>query len=306
MNRMHRETIIIPWQESWKKMFETEKAHIAEGMTAAGLEGNVYHVGSTSVKGMCARPIIDILFCPAQETSLEKCAAVLEGIGYTNLGECGRPGRLFLTKGDKENETFYLHLCDEDHQVAKDQKLFRFIQTHDETVFHEYMQLKRQLAEMFPHDRDVYRTVKGRFVEGVLSAYRLGEKTAAAKVVEGGGKEDKRVKYWIYQFEATEKAMADMEAYCQKNELTMDEFFQEAVRYWINLVENDPEGGRKAAEEARNLKEEDVGVRLIRYYPVYKGETEARALKRTLAEEADAAVRREDEGAEADRRGNGK
>ena len=120
MNRMHRETIIIPWQESWKKMFETEKAHIAEGMTAAGLEGNVYHVGSTSVKGMCARPIIDILFCPAQETSLEKCAAVLEGIGYTNLGECGRPGRLFLTKGDKENETFYLHLCDEDHQVAKD------------------------------------------------------------------------------------------------------------------------------------------------------------------------------------------
>ncbi len=306
MNRMHRETIIIPWQESWKKMFETEKAHIAEGMTAAGLEGNVYHVGSTSVKGMCARPIIDILFCPAQETSLEKCAAALERIGYTNLGECGRPGRLFLTKGDKENETFYLHLCDEDHQVAKDQKLFRFIQTHDETVFHEYMQLKRQLAEMFPHDRDVYRTVKGRFVEGVLSAYRLGEKTAAAKVVAGVGQEDKRVKYWIYQFEATEKAMADMEAYCQKNELTMDEFFQEAVRYWINLVENDPEGARKAAEEARNLKEEDVGVRLIRYYPVYKGETEARALKRTLAEEADAAVRREDEGAEADRRGNGK
>ena len=241
---------------------------------------------------MCARPIIDILFCPAQETALEKCAAALEGIGYTNLGECGRPGRLFLTKGDKENETFYLHLCDEDHPAAKDQ-MFRFIQTHDETVSHEYMQLKRQLAEMFPHDRDVYRTVKGRFVEGVLSAYRLGEKTAAAKVVEGGGKEDKRVKYWIYQFEATEKAMADMEAYCQKNELTMDEFFQEAVRYWVNLVKNDPEGARKAAEEARNLKEEDVGVRLIRYYPVYKGETEARALKRTLAEEAD-------------RRGNGK
>ena len=140
---------------------------------------------------------------------------------------------------------------DYDHPVAKDQKLFRFIQTHDETVSHEYMQLKRQLAEMFPHDRDVYRTVKGRFVEGVLSAYRLGEKTAAAKVVEGGGKEDKRVKYWIYQFEATEKAMADMEAYCQKNELTMDEFFQEAVRYWINLVENDPEGGRKAGRRRK-------------------------------------------------------
>lgn len=83
-------------------------------------------------------------------------------------------------------------------------------------------------------------------------------------------------------------------------------FFQEAVRYWINLAENDPEGARKAAEEAKNLKEEEVGIRLIRSYPVYKGETEAQALKRTLAEEAGAAGRRETEGAETDRRGNGK
>lgn len=291
MKEIHQETTIVPWQESWEKTFCEEKGRITDAITAAGLEGSIYHIGSTSVIGMCSKPIIDILVCPVPGTSLEACADVLVKIGYTNLGECGRPGRFFLTKGDRENETFYLQLCYEDHQVAKDQKLFRFIETHDETVFQEYMLLKTMLAGMFPQERDTYRTVKGRFVEGVLSAYRLGEKTTAEENLEAGIEDDKRIKYWIYQFETTEEARAEMEAYCQVHELTMDEFFESAVRYWVDFLKADPEGARKAAEEAKNLKEEDERIRLIRYYPVYNGETEVQALKRTLAEEADAGVK---------------
>ena len=289
MNKIHRETTMVPWRKEWKTTFCAEKNNISEAMTAAGLEGNVYHIGSTSVKGMCSKPIIDILFCPAQGTSHEKCAAVLEGIGYTNLGECGRPGRLFLTKGDKENETFYLHLCDEDHRVARDQKLFRFIETHDETVFREYMQLKQQLAEMFPQDRDAYRTVKGRFVESVLSAYRLGEKSAADSVRA----EDEQIRYWIFQFETTDELRDKIEACCRAHELTMDEFFRKALCCLNEWALSEPEGVKKAAEEIKDLKEEEADIRLIRYYPVYRWETEAQALKRKLAEEADAAAGRE-------------
>lgn len=61
MNGVHRVTQMVPWQESWEETFQEEKQQITAAMTAAGLTGNVFHVGSTSVKGMMAKPIIDIL-----------------------------------------------------------------------------------------------------------------------------------------------------------------------------------------------------------------------------------------------------
>ena len=285
MNGIHRVTKMVPWQESWENTFETEKNLIAEAMASAKLSGHVYHIGSTSVKGMISKPIIDILVCPETGSAVEGFLPTLEEIGYTNLGECGRPGRYFMTKGDEDNKTFYLHLCHEDHQVAKDQKLFRFIETNDPVIFSQYMHLKQMLAAAFPLDRNIYRSVKSTFVEGVLSAYRLGEKNTAEKTRKACIEDDKRIKYWIYQFEATEEARTEMEAYCKMHELTIDEFFERAVEYWIDFLKADPEVAKKAAEEMRNLKEKDVGIRLIRYYPVYRGETEAMALKRTLAEE---------------------
>ena len=44
-------------------------------------------------------------------------------------------------------------------------------------MFQTYMRLKKLLVAVFPLDRDMYRTVKGMFIEGVLSAYRLGQQS---------------------------------------------------------------------------------------------------------------------------------
>lgn len=284
-NSVHRLTQMVPWQESWELIFQEEKRLIADAMTAAGLNGNIYHTGSTSVKDMISKPIIDILLCPEKTAALDAFIPVLEQIGYTNLGECGRPGRFFLSKGNEENHTFYLHLCHEDHQVAIDQKLFQFIERNDPSVFYSYMRLKKALSVVFPLDRDEYRSVKGMYIDGVLNAYRLGERTLADKIMaEIGDEDDSRIKYWIYEFEMSEKARQEFDAVCALHELTPDEFMETALLDAIHRAKTDPEGYRKSCMEAQQAAGDDI--RLVRYYPVYKGETEAQAYRRKLAEEA--------------------
>lgn len=283
-NGVHRVTQMFPWQESWEESFVTEQALIMNTIVAAGLKGTVYHIGSTSVKGMISKPIIDILLCPEKTAALDAFIPVLEQIGYTNLGECGRPGRYFLSKGNEENHTFYLHLCYEDHQVAIDQKLFQFIERNDPNVFYSYMRLKKALSIMFPLDRDEYRSVKGMFIDGVMSAYRLGERTLADKILaEIGDEDDSRIKYWIYEFEMSEKTRQEFEAVCAVHELTPDEFMEAALRDAIYRAKTDPEGYRKSCMEIQQAGDDDI--RLVRCYPVYKGETEAQAYRRKLAEE---------------------
>lgn len=96
---------------------------------------------------------------------------------------------------------------------------------------------------------------------------------------------DEKIKYWMYEFEMSDEARGKIDEYCVFHELTLDEFFEEAVTWSIDMAENDPEGFKKLRDEMRARSDADYEIRLVRYYPVYKGETEAMALKRILAEE---------------------
>ncbi len=168
----HNEVSLVPWKEEWAHAFQAEKQRIVTSMSAMGHSGCVYHVGSTSIKGMVSKPIIDILVCPDEGIPLEDVIPDLARIGYKNLGDGDRPGRYFLSIGDQPNESFYVHLCQEDHPVAQDQLLFQKIERENPTVCGKYIRMKRLLAESFPEDREMYRELKGLFIEGVLSAYR--------------------------------------------------------------------------------------------------------------------------------------
>ena len=172
MSEIHDTVMVSPWRKEWAHEFHLEKQCIIGAMLANDHSAWVCHVGSTSVEGMVAKPIIDILVCPDEGISLLDVAADLEQIGYENLGECGRPGRYFLVSGDKPNETFYVHLCYKNHQVAQDQLLFQQIERTNKTVASNYAKLKLRLAEAFPEDRNMYRMLKGFYIESILDVWR--------------------------------------------------------------------------------------------------------------------------------------
>ena len=185
---IHNEVYLVPWKEEWAHAFHREKQCIIGAMIGNGHSGSVRHVGSTSIKGMVAKPIIDILVCPDDGIPLEDVIPDLEWIGYKNLGEGGRPGRYFMSRGDQPNETFYVHLCHESHPVAQDQLLFQRIERENPIICRKYIRMKLLLADMFPEDREMYRALKGLFIEGVLSAYRqaAGEEHKEDRHRQGG------------------------------------------------------------------------------------------------------------------------
>lgn len=172
MSSIHDTVILSPWRAEWVHEFHLEKQCIIGAMIANDHSAWVYHVGSTSVEGMVSKPIIDILVCPDEDIPLLDVAADLEQIGYTNLGECGRPGRFFLVSGNKPNKTFYVHLCYKNNSVAQDQLLFQQIERTNKTVAANYMALKLRLAEAFSEDRNMYRTLKGLYIQSILYVWR--------------------------------------------------------------------------------------------------------------------------------------
>lgn len=169
---IHEDVILEEWQEDWGKTFNDERDRIMLALEENSHHAAVYHVGGTSICGMTSKPIIDILVCPERRITLDECIADLVGIGYQDLGECGRPGRYFFSKGDQPNQTFYLHLCHSNHKVAQDQLLFQRIEQENPDVCRQYTNMKLMLKSLFPDNRYMYRQLKGVFIEGVLATWR--------------------------------------------------------------------------------------------------------------------------------------
>jgi len=169
---IHDDVWLAPWDPEWTHEFHMEKQCIVGSMMAEEHSAFVRHVGSTAIEGMPAKPIIDILVCPDRDVSLEDCIPDLERIGYRNLGECGRPGRYFLSSGEEPGKTFYLHLCYEDNPVAQDQLLFLEIMKESESLRAKYRYTKHLLECEYPDNREMYREMKGLFISGVLGGYR--------------------------------------------------------------------------------------------------------------------------------------
>ena len=97
--------------QQWPSKYVRERDYITEILKDNCI--SIYHIGSTSVPGLAAKPIIDIM---AVVRSLEKVDTVAEKfseIGYEYLGEFGITGRRYLRKGGDER-THQIHIFQAD------------------------------------------------------------------------------------------------------------------------------------------------------------------------------------------------
>ena len=89
--------------------------------------------------------------------------------------------------------------------------------------------------------------------------------------------------YWIYEFSATEAKKLEFEKAAAQLEMTMDEYLVDIVESALKQVRFDPEHPK---EDLIQKAERGSGIQLVRYYPVYKGETEEQAYLRKLKQTA--------------------
>ena len=88
--------------------------------------------------------------------------------------------------------------------------------------------------------------------------------------------------YWVYEFSATEERKQEFQKAAAQHGMTMDEYLVDIVESALKQVRFDPE---RPQEELIQKAERESGIRLVRYYPVYKGETEEQAFLRKLEQE---------------------
>lgn len=84
---------ILPYDPSWAKAFEAQTKQIQEALGAIDID--FHHIGSTSIPGMIARPIIDILGVVSSFTLTDPRGNDMRRLGYEVLGEFGMDDRRY-------------------------------------------------------------------------------------------------------------------------------------------------------------------------------------------------------------------
>ena len=168
---MSDQIVISEYDPRWPAIYEDEVARIL-AVTGDAITA-VEHVGSTSVPGLGAKPIIDIMAAVGQIDEAKKLLEPLSALGYTYLPEYEEmiPERRFFRRG-LESTSHHLHIVEATTDFWIDHLLFRdYLRSHRETAV-EYEEIKRALAARLGDDRAAFTTAKTSFIEPVLARAR--------------------------------------------------------------------------------------------------------------------------------------
>jgi GrpB-like predicted nucleotidyltransferase (UPF0157 family) len=154
---------VLPYDEQWKQDFLKIKAELADALGELAIK--IEHVGSTSVQGLSAKPIIDIDVVIKDYTVLEDVVSALGEIGYQHEGNLGIVGReAFKYDGKEHLQKHHLYVCPEDSPELKRHLAFRdYLRAHPEAV-REYGRIKEEGAKLYPDDIDGYIGHKSPFI----------------------------------------------------------------------------------------------------------------------------------------------
>lgn len=126
---------------------------------------NIYHIGSTSVENLRAKPIIDIMPVVRDISRVDDYNKDFAALGYEPKGEFGITGRRYFRKG-AEIRTHQIHIFEEGNlrDIKRHLAVRDYLRTHTRDSF-EYGKLKSRLADMFPEDIEAYCEGKDAFVK---------------------------------------------------------------------------------------------------------------------------------------------
>jgi GrpB-like predicted nucleotidyltransferase (UPF0157 family) len=160
--------LLSPYDATWPLEFAAEADRIERA--CRGLALRLEHIGSTSVPGLSAKPVIDILAGRPGNISGEVYVAAFRQLGYEHKGAYGVPGRNYFRRGTPR--THHVHLVSWSSATWEDHLLFRdYLRAHED-VAREYETLKREIMALYLQDKERYTDAKGPFVRSVVRRAR--------------------------------------------------------------------------------------------------------------------------------------
>ena len=162
-------TLVECYNPEWVNWFL--ELHALLGRTLAGHFYAIEHVGSTSVPGMTAKPIIDIDIV-MREGQFERIKSYLAPLGYEHVGDLGIAGReAFKLTGPLETTLppHHLYVLDKGAEELRKHLAFRdYLRAHPEWR-ERLSEHKWQLAVRFDNDREAYIDAKAPMVSKPLA-----------------------------------------------------------------------------------------------------------------------------------------
>lgn len=151
--------------DEWPQLFEEEAARIRAAVGCNVID--VQHVGSTSIPGMLAKPIIDIGIAVESFEDARICIESLQQIGYTYRGENGISRRHYFVKGNPR--THHIHMLEIASDDWKHLIRFRDQLRQGPELTEEYISLKRRLFSQFENNREAYQEGKASFIQSATN-----------------------------------------------------------------------------------------------------------------------------------------
>lgn len=166
--------VLAAHNSAWAKQFEDLAAQMKKACGDKLV--TIHHIGSTSVPGLAAKPLIDMMPELRHHEDGPTLAPLLEPLGFLYFGAYGIEGRhFFRRKGDVEVN---VHMFETGHIEIERHVVFRDALRSDSKLRDAYQSLKEELAARFPNDVDSYARSKSDFIEGVLRELGAPERPA--------------------------------------------------------------------------------------------------------------------------------
>ena len=162
-----RTILIDSYNSQWKTEFQKIKNMLYPYISDIIVD--IVHVGSTSVPGLPAKPIIDFIIIIDSYDEFPELMKRLEPFGYQHDGDGGIPGRERIKGGLYDGfMDYHMYVCPKHSEELRRQILFRDYLTKYPETAKIYGDLKIRLSQQFPHDIDGYTDGKHEFVENIL------------------------------------------------------------------------------------------------------------------------------------------
>ncbi len=172
-----RPVLILPYNTGWPGEFTKEAARI---QAAAGQFFHaIHHIGSTSVPGLAAKPIIDMLIGLKSLDDTPRFVPLLVDLGYRYFPEheMDLPERRYFSRVVDDSHGFHLHMVEPDSAFYRRHLAFRdYLRTHPDAR-DEYAALKIGLAAQYGSDREGYTDAKTEFIQRIEKLALAGDST---------------------------------------------------------------------------------------------------------------------------------
>jgi GrpB-like predicted nucleotidyltransferase (UPF0157 family) len=164
---------VVPHDLRWAALFAEEAARLRSALGDAVIA--IEHVGSTSVPGLPAKPILDLAASVPSLPAAAELIPVLRSLGYEHKPDPDLPERMYLVKGPPKRRTHHLSLAEPGSRFWRQHLLFRDLLRADPSLAGEYARLKQDLARRYPTDRPAYQAGKQAWIEAAIARAESSE-----------------------------------------------------------------------------------------------------------------------------------